>query len=47
MSLAQREPGPWLRKAKQALLEAQVEGRVKSKAAAAEWLQAWLRQENK
>lgn len=47
ISLAQRQPGSWLRRAKQALLEAQVVGRVKNKSDAARWLQEWLRQENK
>ncbi len=47
VSLARRPPGPWLKKAKQALLEAQVVGRVKNKSDATRWLQQWLDQENK
>lgn len=45
ISLAGRQSGPWLRKAKQDLLEAQVVARVKSKADAARWLEGWLRQQ--
>lgn len=45
ISLAGRQSGPWLRKAKQDLLEAQVVGRIKSKADAERWLEKWLHQQ--
>ncbi len=43
--LAARPPGPWLRQAKQAVLEAQVAGKIKSKAEARRWFEKWLDQE--
>lgn len=45
ISLSGKQPGPWLRIAKDALLEAQVAGELQSKADAIQWLRSWLHQE--